>query len=215
MQLSKDKLLSIDEYLEYERNSESRNEYRNGKTYALAGVTFKHNLINQNISYLLIKQLKKKPCFVLQSDMKVYIKEHNLFTYPDISVVCNKPLFLDKTNDTLLNPVVIFEVLSKSTESYDRGMKFSFYRKLSSLNEYILVAQDRISVVHCTKSDNDEWKLKESDSLEDKFFIPSLDCTLKLVDIYNNIEFDEEPYALQIIKEAAAEYEGRQLTREL
>lgn len=213
MQVDKNNLISVEEYLENERRSEQRSEYQYGRTFALAGATFKHNVITQNISFLLMKQLEKRPCQVLQSEMKVYIKEHNLFTYPDISVVCNKPLFLDKTNDTLLNPVVIFEVLSKSTESYDRGMKFSFYRKLSSLNEYILVAQDRISVVHCTKSDNDEWKLKEYDSIQDKFIIHSIDCTLKLADIYNNIEFDEEPYALQILKEAAQEYESRHIIR--
>jgi len=213
VQADKNKLPGIEEYLENERNCEGRNEYRNGKTYALVGATYKHNLICGNIFTKLHSKLKNSNCKVLQVDMKVYIQDYNFFTYPDISVVCNKPLFLDKTNDTLLNPVVIFEVLSKSTESYDRGMKFSFYRKLSSLNEYILVAQDRISVVHCTKSDNDEWKLKEYDSIHDKFIIHSIDCTLKLADIYNNIEFDEEPYALQILKEAAQEYESRHIIR--
>ncbi|RJP73577.1 MAG: Uma2 family endonuclease [Ignavibacteriales bacterium] len=215
MQANKNKLLSVEEYLEIERTSEGRNEYRNGKTYALAGATFKHNLICGNILAKLHSKLKNSSCKALHTDMKVYIKDYNTFVYPDISVVCNKPLFLDKTTDTLLNPVVIFEVLSKSTESYDRGMKFSFYRKLQSLNEYILVAQDRISVVHYTKSENDEWKLKEYNSLKDKFRINSAECILKLADIYNNIEFDEEPYALQLIKEAAAEYEERQFTREL
>ncbi|MCX6150677.1 MAG: Uma2 family endonuclease [Ignavibacteriales bacterium] len=209
MQVDKDKFYTVEEYLEHERNAESRSEYQKGRLFALAGASFKHNLICGNIFAKLHPILRKKKCNVLQSDLKVYIKEHDLFTYPDIIIVCGEPKFADKNTDTLVNPVVIFEVLSKSTEAYDRGMKFSFYRKLDSLKEYILIAQDRISVVHFIKSEPNDWNLREYDSLENNFLIPSVDCRLKLSDVYNKIKFDEEPYGLQILREASEEYSSR------
>src|SRR5437868_8492820 len=134
-------LLTPEEYLAIERKAEYRSEYLNGEMFAMTGASRKHNLIALNIAGELRQQLKSKPCEAYVNDMRVRIPATDLYTYPDVTVVCGDPEFEDAFIDTLLNPTLLIEVLSESTESYDRGKKFGYYRTIQSLAEYLLVAQ--------------------------------------------------------------------------
>ncbi len=134
------------EYLAFERQSESKNEYFNGAIFAMTDVSRNHNLISLNLAAELRQALKGRRCEVYASDMRVKLRHTSMYTYPDVTVVCDEPRFDDDNVDTLLNPTVIFEMLSPSTEAYDRGDKFAHYRRLASLQTYVLVSQDKIRV---------------------------------------------------------------------
>src|SRR5690606_7579846 len=133
------KRLTAEEYLEFERSSEIKHEFYNGRVFAMAGAKRRHNLIALNIGSEIRSNLKGKDCEAYPSDMRVLVAEFGLYTYPDVSVVCGKPEFQDDVLDTLLNPVLLIEILSDSTESYDRGRKFQHYRSIETLKEYVLV----------------------------------------------------------------------------
>jgi Uma2 family endonuclease len=143
-----DHTLTAAEYLTYERASPVRHEFLDGKLYAMAGASLAHNLIAGNTLASLHGQLRGKPGTIYPSDMRLKIVRTGLYTYPDISIVCGEPQLEDQHGDTLLNPIVLIEVLSPSTETYDRGKKFQHYRTLSSLREYLLIAQDSYRVEH-------------------------------------------------------------------
>jgi Uma2 family endonuclease len=136
--------MSVEEYLEFERASETKHEYYGGEVLAMAGASYDHNTIVGNIFATLHAQLRGKPCRVNFSDIRVPIPDSGLFTYPDLTVVCGPPQFRDERRDSLLNPKVIIEVLSPSTESHDRGKKFQHYRTIASLDEYVLIAQETL-----------------------------------------------------------------------
>ena len=136
--------LTPEQYLEIERKAERKSEYWNGEMFAMAGATAPHNLVASNTSSLAHAQLRSKPCRVYQSDMRVRVLATGLNTYPDVVIVCGEQRFLDGHQDTLLNPKVIVEVLSPSTEAYDRGLKFAHYRQIESLDPYLLLSQDRM-----------------------------------------------------------------------
>ena len=138
--------ISPDEYLHRERQAEFRSEYFRGETFAMPGASANHNLIVGNCVQTLGQQLKKKPCRVYPSDLKLRIEATGLYTYPDLSVVCGEPQLDSDAGEVLLNPVVLVEVLSESTEAYDRGKKFEHYRTIPSLKHCILIAQDRLSI---------------------------------------------------------------------
>jgi Uma2 family endonuclease len=138
------------EYIEFERASTSKHEYFDGQIYAMTGASRIHNLIAGNTLATLHGQLRRKPCQVLPSDMRVKVMRTGLNTYPDLVVICGEPEFTDDVFDTLVNPLVLIEVLSPSTERYDRGMKFQNYRTIESLQDYILIAQDHYHVEHYT-----------------------------------------------------------------
>src|SRR5438094_499662 len=135
------RLLSPEEYLAQERRAEFRSEYLRGEVFAMAGASYEHTRIKDNFSREIGNQLKGGPCFVLTSDMRVKVNATGLYTYPDAVIVCEQGRFEDANVDTLLNPRVIVEILSDSTEAYDRGGKFGHYRQIASLQEYVLVAQ--------------------------------------------------------------------------
>jgi Uma2 family endonuclease len=135
--------MSPDEYLAFEREAECKHEYWHGEVFAMAGASREHNLLVSNLVHLLVGALQDRPCEVYPSDMRVSAASAKVFTYPDVSVVCSGPNFADDAQDTLLNPVVIIEVLSDSTEAYDRGKKFEYYRTIPSLQHYLLVAQSQ------------------------------------------------------------------------
>lgn len=134
------------QYLAMERESQQKNEYVNGEIFAMDGASDRHNLIVGNVFASLHNQMKGKPCKVYSSDMRVKISSIGMYTYPDIVALCGETGFDDEQRDTLLNPTVIIEVLSKSTEGYDRGEKFAHYRKMDSLKEYALISQDKMSI---------------------------------------------------------------------
>jgi Uma2 family endonuclease len=179
-----------EEYLEIERTSEEKHEYYAGEIFAMSGASENHNLIVGNLIAAFHSQLRQKPCKTYPSDMRVKTRLSGLYTYPDVTVVCGTPEFEDNNFDTLLNPMVIIEVLSPSTEAYDRGKKFTHYRTIQSLQDYILIAQESTRIDHFTLREN-EWIFSDANSLNGVIALPSIDCTLHLRDVYEKITFDK------------------------
>ncbi|PJF39205.1 MAG: hypothetical protein CUN54_09220 [Phototrophicales bacterium] len=179
-------------YLEFEREAEIRHEFLDGQVIAMTGASRAHNLIASTTNFLLYSQLRNRPCEVYQSDMRVKVAASGLYTYPDIAVVCDKPQFLDDAVDTLLNPTLIIEVLSPSTESYDRGKKFQHYRQLDSLQDYVLIAQDQPRIECFAREKDNRWLLTEAVGLEQTIALPSIACNLSLNDVYERITFGDE-----------------------
>lgn len=176
-----------EEYLARERQSELRNEYLNGEIFAMTGASRRHNRMVLNAAISLDSQLRGKGCEVFASEMRVRVPAMNLYTYPDLTVACGEPRFEDGEVDTLLNPVLIVEVLSKSTESYDRGMKFSYYRTLPSFSEYLLLSQERVHAEHFVREASDRWVLTETEDPAKTLELPSIGCTLALSDVYDRV----------------------------
>ena len=182
-----------EEYLTIERsNAEQKNEYYAGEIFAPAGSSERHNLIVTNIVRALSIQMKGRPCKVYSNDMRVKVNPTGLYTYPDIVALCGEAKFDDGQRDTLLNPTVIVEVLSKSTEGYDRGDKFEHYRKLESLAEYLLVSQDKHHVDHYIRQPDNQWLLSEASSLQAIVQLPSISCNLALPEVYDKVDIDTE-----------------------
>lgn len=182
--------ISPEAYLVAERAGEKKHEYYAGEIYAMAGASERHNMLAGNTFAALHSQLRRRACNVYPSDMRVKVSTLGFYTYPDISVVCGAPQFEDSHRDTLLNPVVIVEVLSPSTENYDRGRKFQMYRTLPSLVEYLLVAQDSIHIEHYTRQPDGRWLFFESDQPDAIFRLDAIDCTLAAADVYEKVTFD-------------------------
>jgi Uma2 family endonuclease len=181
-------LISEEEYLEQERASKVKNEYFQGEVFSMAGASRKHNLIVANIIIEIGLQLKNKPCRVYPSDMRLKVEKTGLQTYPDIMVVCEQEKFIDEKEDTLLNPDVIIEVLSESTESYDRGEKFLNYRQIDSLNEYILVWQKIPKIEKYSRHKSELWTLSETDEKNRSIALDSIGCTLDIASVYDKTE---------------------------
>jgi Uma2 family endonuclease len=180
-----------EEYLALERQAEYKSEYFNGEIFAMTGASRKHNLAAGNVFASLHGQLRKRPCEIYPSDMRVKVSPTGLYTYPDVVIVCGEPIFDDKQKDTLLNPTVLVEVLSKSTASYDRGEKFEHYRKLDSLAEYLVVAQNKYHVEHYVRQPDNRWLLSETDDMQKTIHLSSIECDLALADIYDKVEVDK------------------------
>jgi Uma2 family endonuclease len=180
--------LTPEQYLAIERNAEFRSEYYKGKMYAMARASWHHTLIKDNLSRLLNGRGYK----VAASDLRVRVTPRGLYTYPDVVVVCDKPQLLDAHNDTLLNPTLIVEVLSPSTERYDRGFKSAQYRELESLQEYALVSQSEPRVEVFRRQQDGTWNLQEAKGLESTIRFESPGCTVALRDIYEGVTFEAE-----------------------
>ena len=180
--------LTPEEYLAFERKTTIKHEYLKGQIVAMSGASRAHSLITGDIFGELRDQLKGHRCEVHSSDMRVRIHSTNSYFYPDVVVACEEPSFEDNVFDTLLNPRVVVEVFSPSTEAYDRGEKFEFYKQLDSLQEYLLVSQDQVSVEHYILQ-VDEWIRTEYRELSDVVPLRSIDCQLSLQDIYARTEF--------------------------
>ena len=178
------------EYLALERKAEYKSEYLHGEIFAMTGASRKHNLISGNIFGELHRQVKGKPCEAYQGEMRVKVAASGLYTYPDVVVVCGEPQFEDDYLDTLLNPTVLFEVLSKTTERYDRIAKSGYYRALESLAEHLLVAQDEICVEQYVKQVDGQWALTETRSIEGTIDLDSIGCSLALAEIYDKVPMD-------------------------
>lgn len=179
--------LTPEEYLAIERKAESKSEYINGEIVAMTGASRQHNLIVVNIAGELRQQLRGRPCEIYSNDMRVRIPSTRLYTYPDLVVVCGEPQFEDDYLDTLLNPTLIIEVLSESTEGYDRGKKFGFYRTIPSLAEYLLIAQDEQRVEQYAKQPDGRWLLSEYRSTDDVAELASIQCQLALTEVYDKV----------------------------
>lgn len=175
-------------YLEYERQSTVKHEYYNGAIYAMAGASEQHSIIALNLAATLHTQLRGRPCRAYPSDMRVKVVKTGLNTYPDFTIVCGQSQFTDPVKrDTLTNPTVIIEILSASTERYDRGMKFQHYRTIDSLKEYILVSQDKYHIERFMRQENNEWVLSEAIGLEAVISIASIHGALALQDVYEQV----------------------------
>lgn len=184
--------LTPEEYLAIERKAAYKNEYIDGVMVAMTGASRRHNLIAVNITGELRQQLRGQPCETYAADMRVRIPSTRLYTYPDVVVVCGEPQFEDEHVDTLLNPALIVEVLSESTELYDRGKKFSFYRTVESLAEYLLVAQDECRVEQYVKQPGGRWLLSDFRSPEDVVELTSIQCRLALREVYEKVTLPEQ-----------------------
>ncbi len=193
--------VSIGEYLTRERAATDRHEYINGQIRAMAGEKLPHAIIAHNIGGLLYVQLKGTPCFAVSKDTKVRSglgvsserSVSGMFSYPDVVVVCGEPKFFDDRNDIITNPTSIVEVLSPSTELFDRGDKFQGYRNWNpTLKEYLLVSQTRPLVELYRRQPDDSWLLQEAAGLDASVVLPAIGCTLKLADVYERIVFGKE-----------------------
>ena len=183
-----EKLFTEEEYLGLERAAEHKSEYFNGRIYAMAGASEPHNLAAGNVFGELRNQFKGRPCRPYTHDMRVRITETGLYTYPDVVAICGEPMFLDETRDTLLNPTVIVEVLSDSTEAYDRGDKFAHYRRVDSVQEVLFVAQHRVLIEQFVREGN-EWRMKEYTDLSDVIPLDSVGVRLAVREVYDRVEF--------------------------
>lgn len=174
-------------YLEYERSCEVRHEFYDGELFAMAGASRKHVMIVTNTVVVLGGQLRGKPCTVFSTDLRVRVDATGLFTYPDVVIGCDTLQFADDHEDTLLNPTVIIEVLSKSTADYDRGTKFKHYRTIEELQEYVLIAQDEPRIEHYRRQPEGKWLLTTFQRLDEVVTLDSINCTLPLVEVYEKV----------------------------
>jgi len=179
-----------EEYLALERKADYRSEYFAGEIIAMSGASERHNLIVGNVFVVLYAQLRNRLCKVYASDLRVKVNPIGLYTYPDVVALCDEPQFDDDQKDTLLNPTVLIEVLSPSTEAYDRGGKFEHYRKLSSVTEYVLISQEKPHVEHYVRQPDNQWLLSEASGLPDTIQLPSINCILALSEVYEKVEIE-------------------------
>jgi len=184
------------DYLHMERSAEFRSEYLDGEIFAMAGASRSHNQITANLVRVLGNQLGGRSCTVFSSDMKVRVDRPRKFCYPDVVAVCGDARFEDDQEDVLLNPVLIIEVLSDSTEAYDRGLKFFHYQQIPSLMEYILVSQRSRLVERFIRQTDNGWHYFEFHEPDVGLNLVTIDCSLRLGDIYDKVpgmgEVDEE-----------------------
>jgi len=196
-------LASPEKYLAFEREADERHEWLDGLIYAIAGESPQHSLISANIITILNLQLRGKPCATYSPNIKVYsrlptdVGLKGLFSYPDCLVVCGQALFHDQHRDVLINPRLVIEVLSPTTERYDRGKKFLRYQQNTSLTDYVLVAQDYPSIEHYARQGEGSWDYSITTELTGSVALTSLECRLPLAEVYDRIEFpvlsEDEP----------------------
>ncbi len=180
---------TVEEYLAMERNSEHKHEFIDGEIFAMAGASREHTLITGNTLTILNQQLQDTACEVYGSDMRVRVSPTR-YTYPDLSLVCASPQFSDDRPGSLLNPLLIIEILSESTEHKDRTIKFRDYRGIPSLQGYILILQDTPHIEQFIRQKDDHWLLSEARGLDSEIHLPTINCKLQLTQVYRRIEFD-------------------------
>lgn len=186
-----EQFITAADYLALERQAETKSEYLNGCIYAMSGASRSHNRITFNLARRIGNQLGGRRCEGYVNDLRVKVSPTGLYTYPDVVVVCGEPRFEDQHVDTLLNPTVIIEVLSDSTEAYDRGEKFAHYRALESLTDYLLVAQDQPRIEHFRRQPDGQWLYSAADGLDSQVAIANIGCVLQLAEVYERVAFAE------------------------
>ena len=180
--------LTEEQYLAIERAAEFKSEYFDGEMFAMSGASMRHGRVQRNILGELHNALRGSQCEPFGQDLRVRVSGR-LYTYPDISVVCGEPLLADDHQDVLLNPVVIVEVLSPSTENYDRGLKLQHYRTIATLQEHILVDQTQVRIEQYTRQDNAVWTVRDLQGLDAELTLASIGVSLSLRRIYDRVEF--------------------------
>jgi Uma2 family endonuclease len=182
--------ITPEEYLALERKAERRSEYLDGEMFPVPGATKEHIQITRNITVELSLQFKDSPCEVYPLEMRTKVSATGLYTYPDIAVVCGEIQFEDANFETLLNPILIIEVLSDSTESYDRGRKFAHYRNIPSLQEYVLVSQSEYRIEKFSRVEDGSWKLTESTDPSGSMQLHSVGGRLTIPSVYDKVDLD-------------------------
>ena len=179
-----------DEYLALELQADYKSQYVAGEIFAMAGAQPWHNKVVGNIGGMLYNRFRGRPCDHFFSDMRVQVKAGDLWTYPDVMALCGEPQYETAANPhSLLNPQVIFEVLSPATEAFDRGDKFARYRLLDSLTDYVLVSSEQMRVEHYVRQPDDRWLLAAYELPEDRLTLASVDCELPLAEMYERVTF--------------------------
>jgi Uma2 family endonuclease len=191
------KRLTEIEYLDLERSLESRNEFFGGEMFAMSGGTPRHSQIATNLAREFGSKLKERNCILYNSDLRLKVEATGLFTYPDLSVVCGPLQFAPGTDDTVVNPRLIIEVLSDSTEAYDRGKRFENYRQMPSLREYLLVSQKEPRIEQFVRQETEQWLLREAAGLEATLDLPSLEIKIFLAEVFSGVEFVPAPMRAQ------------------
>ncbi len=191
MGLPEKQYFTPEQYLESERLALEKHEFYLGEIFAMSGASFRHNQIFKNTYGNLFNKLKGKPCQPYGSDLRIHIPNNSLYTYPDISIICGKPEMTDTVKDTITNPSVIIEILSKSTYDYDKGQKFTLYRDIDSLREYILIDSMSFRVEHYFKNEDSSWTLKDYRTIDAKLNIETISADLLLSDVYVDVFVDE------------------------
>ena len=186
--LPQESFISPEEYLAMERASETRSQYIDGEIFDMAGASRNHNRISSNLVRAIGNRLLDSHCHVYSSDMKVKI-DRTKYTYPDIVISCEKEKFEDEEEDVLLNPVIIMEILSDSTEAYDRGKKFAFYQRIPSLREYLLISQHSFRVEKYLRQDSRIWRYSAFQETDGIVVLNALECELPMSEIYRKIIF--------------------------
>ncbi len=181
-------LISSEDYLGLERKAEYKSEFYAGEVFALAGASVRHNLIAGNVLATLYRQIESGDCQVYPGDLRMKVPDIPYYSYPDVTVVCGPPLLEDEHRDNLLNPIVIVAVLSPSTDRYNRGSKFESYRRIETLREYILVAQDSYRVEHFDKQADGTWIFSELTGFDSILKLSSINCKLPLKNIYHKVD---------------------------
>lgn len=189
MQLEEKKIYTPEEYLEFEVNSDTRHEYINGEIIPMTGSTPEHNEIASILNAALRLSLKGKPYSIFVADQRLWIPDRNLYTYPDVMVVPRPLQRQQERTDTIINPVMIAEVLSKSTKSYDRDEKFSAYRTIPTFQEYLLIDQYTAHVEQYFKTSSHKWIFTEYNDMESSISLSSIPFEIRLADFYENVEF--------------------------
>jgi Uma2 family endonuclease len=190
MSAIREKTWTVEKYLAFERESEQKHEFPDGEVYAMGGAGRNHNLIALHVGGSLDIQLSQRTCEAYANDMRVRIAP-TIYFYPDVVVTYDTPQFEDSRPQTLLNPTVIIEVLSSSTEKFDRGKK-STYRTLESLQEYLLISQDGPHVEHYKRQEDGSWSLADVTAMDSKVELHSIECTLAMADIYRKVNFEAD-----------------------
>ena len=181
-----------EEYLSFERGAVQKHEYYKGEVFAMSGNTIPHNRIQVNLLRRVGNHLDGKRCEVFGGELRVHVPVNEWYTYPDAIIVCDEPQLLDEEFDTILNPTVIVEILSKSTQSYDRGDKFSLYRSIPSLQQYILISSLKMGVEHHQRQPDNSWLLKETSNEQDSLYISPIQLYLPLSQIYAGVTFNDD-----------------------
>ncbi|MBI4788757.1 MAG: Uma2 family endonuclease [Chloroflexi bacterium] len=190
----KDKFITPEEYLALEEKADHRSEYCDGEIFAMAGGSVNHNQITANIYAGLRQLMAQRPCRVFINDMRLRIQHSGLYTYPDAMVVCGKVEFVLKRDDTVMNPIVIVEVWSDSTQAYDRGAKFALYRRIPALQEYVMIDQNQPYVEHFRREGH-FWVLETLEQMDAVLTMPALSCEMPLSVMYERVEWPSEEQA--------------------
>ena len=181
--------MTAEEYLAFERASETKHEFFRGEVFAMGGASRNHNRATLDTAVALVRSLDGSDCEVFSNDMRVKVPSTGLYTYPDIVVTCEEPTFEDNEFDTLLNPQVVIEVLSDSTEAYDRGKKFAQFRELDSLQSYVLISQKEPRVEVFTRHESGDWMMRDAVGMESTIELSAINVTLQLKDVFKRVEF--------------------------